>query len=385
MSYVVNGEVRISLISEGDLSNVINAQQIIINNQGRMTEGQRGSNQQTQQGAYLVRRLALDLRMFSIGLGILRREYEGINPLFDSFAGGLQIAGATATTVVGAIAMVSDISRILKNDTMGLRTAIEGLTSGGASFGALGAGAIVLSVALAALAGIVAGVFAFEVFTGITQYRAEITRLAEEITTLNTGLRNIGVEQSSLNAESAAYSAQLAVVNRQIELQGYATAEQTALQASLGSALSDVKTRQAEANAEAARTKFYIDQAKDSAEDYGEAIQETYAAVGKGMAGVAGPPVGTMGEAAPPVGQLGGEIGRTGIIKAERGEILMQKEQYASMLTSGGDSYQISISLAGANIRSDVDLESSLKKGGKAAADEIRLLEMRRRRIITKF
>jgi len=387
MSYVVNGEVRISLVAEGDLTNVVNVQNLIINNQDRMTEGQKESNQQTQQGTYLVRRLALDLRMISIGLGILRREFAGINPLFDSFAGGLQIASATAMAAVGAIMIVSDVSKLLKNETTGLGLAIKELAgvavAGGVGFAGLGAAAMALAVALAVLAGIVAAVMIFENVSGITKYRTEITRLNEDLTTLNSSMRNIGVEQSALNAESAAYAAQIAVVNRQIEIQGYATAEQTAQLKSLESAQSDVGTRQAMGNAEAARGKFETDQLTDSVKDYEEAIAREYTGLVKG---IITPNQGPSLGGGVPEEQLGGEVAKTGIVRVERGEVIMQKEQYASMLTSGGgSSYQISISLAGANIRSDVDLENALTKGGKAAADEIRLLEMRRRKVTTKF
>jgi hypothetical protein len=393
MSYVVQGTVQINLVTEGDLSGVVNIENLIINNTKSMAGAQQQMNQQSSNGAYLIRRLAIDLRMFSVGLQQIRREYEGVNPLFDSFAQSLQVAVAAATSVVGAVSAVSSISRILKQDTLGLGSAVSQLTGGGVtSFAALSASAVALTVALAGLAAIVAGVFTFEYATGITGYREEMAKLQEQIESLDASLRNLGVEQSALNAEAAAYTAQMAQVNRQIELQGYATAEQTAQLAALESALSDVKTRQAEVNAETARSTFEQKQATDSAQDYQDAIDKLYESLMKvigertaGIGAVSGflnliPSMFGLNQ-----GQLGGEVTQGGAINVERGEVLMQKEQVATMLQGGGGGYTISISLAGANIKSDVDLENGLRKGAKAAVEEIQLLEMRRRRVNTKF
>ena len=72
---------------------------------------------------------------------------------------------------------------------------------------------------------------------------------------------------------------------------------------------------------------------------------------------------------------------RRGVVGVEAGEVIMQREQIATMMAGGGTGQiSISISLAGANISGVRDLEGTLRRGGEAAREEIRRLELQRRR-----
>lgn len=179
----------------------------------------------------------------------------------------------------------------------------------------------------------------------------------------------------------------MAAVKREIEMTGDPTGMLAARLKALASQAADTGVSLAFARAESAELGYEALKGTDSMEDYREAIDE----VRKGAKEfwITGPPGGAAGMAyAPAVGQqqLGGEVRRRGIVGVEAGEVIMQREQVATMMAGGGPGQiSISISLAGANISGVRDLEGTLRRGGEAAREEIRRLELQRRRGRSRF
>ncbi|GAH55555.1 unnamed protein product [marine sediment metagenome] len=196
-------------------------------------------------------------------------------------------------------------------------------------------------------------------------------------------MRNLGVEQAALTAQGAALSARIRATKREIEMTGDPTGMLDAQLKSLQATYEDVGISQAFLRAEQSMTTLGIQKGTDTIEDYKEMIEEANQAAISGAFGAFAPPGGQQVWPGGfiPEQQLGGEVRRGGVVGVEAGEVIMQREQVATMMAGGGaGQISISISLAGANISGVQDLEGTLRRGGEAAREEIRRLELQRRR-----
>jgi len=380
--FSINAEILIQLLERGSTDatqqairdiNIQQTQNIVINKE---------ATRQSQQYASSMRGLALDLRMMTIGLSVLRREFGGLSPALDSTIMGLYVFSAALSAGIGAMrltdrlmAATTDKTSFLAKEFAHLTTALKTGSASGIAFAAVVGGIIGLQL----------GTWIGEQITPISRWKSEIKDLEVELRALQGDIRNLGVEMAALNVQSAQQQAQIAAVKREIKMTGDPTGMLVAQLKALESQAADTGVSLGFAREESARLGFEALQDTDSMEDYREAIDE----VRKGAKEIwFGPPLPGPGGgrqvwpgAFAPGAQLGGEVRRRGVVGMEAGEVIMQREQVATMMAGGGPGQiSISISLAGANISGVQDLEGTLRRGGEAAREEIRRLELQRRR-----
>ena len=377
--FSINAEILIQLLERGSTEATqqairdINVQQtnnIVINKE---------ATRQSQQYASSMRGLALDLRMMTIGLSVLKREFGGMSPALDSTIMGLYVFSAALSAGIGAmrltdrlIATTTDSTSFLAKEFKHLSTALTTGTAAGHVFG----------VVIGAIIGLQLGTWIGEQITPISRWKSEIKDLKLELQALQGDIRNLGVEMAALNVQSTQQQAQIAAVKREIEQTGDPTGMLTARLKALQSQAADTGVSLAFARAESAELGYEALKGTDSMEDYREAIDEVRKSAAEVWFG-GGEYRGAAAGYTPDVGQqqLGGEVRRGGVVGVEAGEVIMQREQVATMMAGGGPGQiSISISLAGANISGVRDLEDTLRRGGEAAREEIRRLELQRRR-----
>lgn len=379
--FTINAEILIQLLERGSTEATqqairdINIQQtnnIVVNR-----EATRGS----QQYAYSIRRLALDLRMMSIGLRILRTEFGGINPVIDIGITGLYQFAAAGSVLIGTYGVLTRSMETFRRAAGGAATNMIALQ---VALTATAGGVYIVAAAIGGLLALGLAQWIYAQRSGIADLKNEIKGLEEGLKDLQGEMRNLGVEQAALTAQGAALSARIRATKREIELTGDPTGRLAAQLKSLEATYTDVGISQGFLRAEQALTRFETEKTTDAIEDSREAIEEANRVAIAGVFGVFGAPPG--GQQVWPGGfipeqQLGGEVRRRGVVGVEAGEVIMQREQVAAMMAGGGPGQiSISISLAGANISGVQDLEGSLRRGGEAAREEIRRLELQRRR-----
>jgi len=378
-SFSINAEILIQLLERGSADATlqairdINIQQtnnIVVNKEA--TSAARGYG-------VSMRRLMMDLRMMSIGLRILRNEFGGINPILDIGIATLYQAAAAGSVLTASYGILTRAMATIKEAAGGAATNMAVLRY------ALMATAGPVYIVAAAIGGLLAlglGQWIYAQRSGIVDLKNEIKGLEESLKDLQGEMRNLGVEQAALTAQGAALSARIRATKREIELTGDPTGMLTAQLKSLEATYEDVGISQGFLRAEQALTRFETEKTTDAIEDNKEAIEEANRVAIEGfVAGTGLPAAGTPYVPAVGQQQLGGEVRRRGVIGVEAGEVIMQREQVATMMAGGAPGQiSISISLAGANISGVQDLEGTLRRGGEAAREEIRRLELQRRR-----
>ncbi|MCW3989201.1 MAG: hypothetical protein NWE88_03895 [Candidatus Bathyarchaeota archaeon] len=379
--FTINAEILIQLLERGSADATLQAiRDINIQQTNNIVVNKEASNAARGYGVSM-RRLSMDLRMLSIGLRILRNEFGGINPIVDIGISGLYQLAAAGSVLVASYGIATRATKALRAAAGGAATNMAALQ---VALAATAGGVLIVASAIGVLLALAIGQWVYAQTSGIADLKKEIKGLEEGLKDLQGEMRNLGVEQSALTAQGAALSARIRATKREIELTGDPTGRLAAQLKSLESTYTDVGISQGFLRAEQAMTRFETEKTTDAIEDSREAIEEANRVAIAGALGGQGFPSGAADMAyVPAVGQqqLGGEVRRGGIVGVEAGEVIMQREQVATMMASGGTGQiSISISLAGANISGVQDLEGTLRRGGEAAREEIRRLELQRRR-----
>lgn len=376
--FSINAEILIQLLERGSTEATQQAMRDINVQQTNNIVVNREATRGAQQYAYSMRRLALDLRLMSIGLRILRTEFGGINPVIDIGISGLYQLAAAGSVLIGTYGVLTRSMETFRRAAGGAATNMAALQ---VALTATAGGVYIVAAAIGGLLAIGIGQWIYAQRSGIADLKNEIEGLEESLKDLQGEMRNLGVEQAALTAQGAALSARIRATKREIELTGDPTGRLAAQLKSLEATYTDVGISQGFLRAEQALTRYETEKTTDAIEDSKEAIEEANRAAISGV--LAAPPSGATGMYVPAVGQqqLGGEVRRRGVVGVEAGEVIMQREQVATMMAGGGPGQiSISISLAGANISGVQDLEGTLRRGGEAAREEIRRLELQRRR-----
>lgn len=387
--FTISAEVLIQLIERGSTDATQAAIRDINIQQTQNIQINQAATRSSQQYGYSLRRVALDLRMMAIGLRILRDEYGGISPVIDIAIGGLYQFSAAGAVLIGGFGIISRGLEAFRKTAGDATTNMEALSN---VFTYTAGGVYVAAAAMGVLAAIGIGQYAYAQISGIAALRREIKALEEGMKATQSEMRNLGVEESILNAQSSALTAQINALKLEIERQGEPTESQTARLKSLEASLADVGVSMGWARAESAMYRSDLVKDTDQVEDFKEMIEEANQAAVRGVFGPSRGPQGSLSgrfATIPPEGQMGGEVRKRGAVSVEPGEIIMQREQVALMMTGRGGAgdgpISVTISLAGANITGVQDLEGTLRRGGEAAREEIRRLNLLRRRGRSRF
>ena len=386
--FTISAEVLVQLIERGSTEATQAAIRDINIQQTQNIQINQAATRSSQQYGYSLRRVALDLRMMAIGLRILRDEYGGISPIIDIAIGGLYQLSAAGAVLIGGFGIVSRGLQAFRKTAGDAATNMEALKN---VFGYTAGNVYVAAAAIGMLVAVGVGQWVYGFTSGIAGLNREIKSLEEGMKAVQSEMRNVGVEEAYLNAQSSALTAQINALKLEIERQGEPTESQTARLKSLEATLADVGVSMGWAQAESAMYRADIVQTTDQVEDFKEMIEDANKAAAEGVFGPTRGPQGSLsGRFAAPIpgGQLGGEVRKRGAVTVEPGEVIMQREQVAMMMEgvgAGGGPISVTISLAGANISGVRDLEGTLRRGGEAASEEIRRLNLLRRRGRSRF
>ncbi|MCW3988459.1 MAG: hypothetical protein NWE88_00095 [Candidatus Bathyarchaeota archaeon] len=379
--FTINAEILIQLLERGSADATLQAiRDINIQQTNNIVINKEATNAARGYGVSM-RRLSMDLRMMSIGLRILRNEFGGINPIVDIGISGLYQLAAAGSVLVGGYGILTRATKTLRQAAGGAATNMAALR---VALAATAGGVLIVASAIGVLLALAIGQWIYAQESGIADLNKEIKGLEEGLKDLQGEMRNLGVEQAALTAQGAALSASIRATKREIEQTGDPTGMLTSRLESLESTLEDVRVTEGYLRAEGAMTRLGIAMDTDAIKDKKEAIEDANRVALAAVFGGQGLPSGAVGMTYDPdIGQqqLGGEVRRRGVVGVEAGEVIMQREQFATMMAGGGTGQiSISISLAGANISGVQDLEGTLRRGGEAAREEIRRLELQRRR-----
>jgi len=374
--FTVATEILVTVNEKGSFDATIQGTKILAAEQKNLNTSTKNYNTQAQGQAYLVRRLASDLRMLSIGLSVLKREYGGINPVIDATISGFSQVSAAMSVVLGAASAVSNTYKLLGQATGTAGQGVSALTAvlWGAEAGLM---AWTAAFVIAAGAALIAGTYVFETQSGISNLRTEIKGLENDINALTSSMRNLGVEQSAINASSARNQAVIASLKREIKLTGDPTGELAVKLEAANSVSEDLAVSSSWAASQLASQSYQLTKTKDAAADYEEQIEKAkQVATDTLVAGIGiDPSIPGMGLSSHggkiPGNQLGGEVRRGGVVSVEAGEVIMQKEQAVRMGAGGAGNQTVTISLAGANIYGVQNLEEAMRRGANAAAKEL--------------
>lgn len=383
--FVIATEILVRVTEKGTIEATVQGTKALTGALKDLDAVSRTTTRGSRSQAYAIRRLALDLRMLSIGLMILKREYGGISPAIDATISGLYKASAVSSVAIGATGMLARTWRLLGLEGKSVGEAVGGFRD------ALNAG----SLSMMGYAGIVIGTVAamvllgtavFEQVSGISRLRAEIRPLKEDLEELKDVMRDLQVAQADLTAEGAKYTYVIAALKREIELTGDPTGElETRLKAAQA-AQADLRISSLEVSWALSQERAEFARTEDQIEDYKDQITEAYKAAGQA---VGGGPGGAIiipgGPGGVPQQQLGGEVRRGGIVNVEAGEVIMQREQTLTMMRGAGGPISVSISLAGAQISGIEDLVGTLRRGAAEAGEELKRLELLRYRTRSRY
>uniref|UniRef100_A0A6M3LVG9 Uncharacterized protein n=1 Tax=viral metagenome TaxID=1070528 RepID=A0A6M3LVG9_9ZZZZ len=384
-NFVVSADVIVRINQEGNLEIVGKGLQTVTQAEKDVGAATKATTGYYGSQTYQVRRLAMDLRMLSIGLMILKREYGGLNPVLDTGITLLYQTSALMSVALGATGIFGRAIDMLKgkHETLGASISAVGAAINAGTLSMTGWGAVALvGVAI----GVALSTVAFEYASGISNLRVEIRGLQQDLKELNSEMRNAQLAQQELNAETAKNQYAIAMLRREIDLTGDPTGELGVQLKALESVEADAVVRAKGLAWETSSIGVASARATDQIEDMKEQIAKAYGGPGEIVGGAFQSTVQPPGEywTGAPREQLGGEVRQSGIVSVEAGEVIMQREQVATMMAGGnvgGGPVSVSISLAGANITGVKDLVSALKSGGAEAANEIRRLELMRKRV----
>lgn len=299
--------------------------------------------------------LAFDLRLVSGGLSILRSEFEGISPAMDAAIGSMRVLSAGFSAALGTWSFVNRAQEKFGKDILTVSRATQFLS---ADFGSLTLATQAAGIVFAGLVGIHAGTFFGEWLSGIRDMKNEVRELTQDLQNLEFQMLGLSDQSAMLKEEQAMLNMIIAEVERKIEKQGYATAEDTARLESAKDQLKGLGVYQSQLAFETARSTREQTILNNEMKRYeimmGQIEKE---AVGRFMPGFD-----FRGGFKPmPVGN-----------------------QRANMV-SGPMGIQVAISLDGATIQTGEDLERALGRGGTEAGINIRReMELDRYRVASR-
>ncbi len=380
MSYVINNEINIVLNTQGAgqvatlNANIGTLSQttIIFNNQMAASTNRAASMR------VVFRQLAVDLRMISAGLRVIGTAFGEVSPIIGGSIMGFQVLVAILTTTIGIINLYNTHQRFMTSEIMQTVAAQNALTIATTAVGGA-MGVLTGAVYIVALVAVAAAIW--DVVSGTGALRRGLKAVEQQTWATKDSIQALRIEQARANEGTSAYSFQIQALELAIERQGFATDEQI-------SRLKSLKAEYASSSLEAA--SFNVELARLSTTQ--QELQRTESNIRHQQENLVSGLLERLRQSLSPTpltptgagvrAQLGGEVNRSGAINVEAGEVVMQKEQLATMLQNrgGGGGISIAISLAGANINGAGDLEGAIARGGARARKELEKLNLMRSR-----
>jgi len=375
MSYVINNEINIQLSVQGagEAASLAQNINILVDNTQNLAKAQANAGTGTTSMRYALRRLAVDMRMVAVGMRVVGAEFGAASPVIAAFTNSVYLTTSALVSLIAVINVQQSWNSIVTN-AQATGTALTGLN---AVIQKVATSSHLLVYALAAIAAVMVISWIYDQITGLSKMKDALKNTEDAIWQLNDRMQSLRITQAQLSEGTNMYSYRVQALELEIERQGYATEGQIMLLKSLQAEYKSAGLEAAYLNLEAGRyqtTLLELNQIKSRTQyDIDNVNRDLVNRIQGGYQGAANIPI------PPPKSQLGGEVNRSGAINVEAGEVVMQKEQLATMLQGrGGGNISLTISLAGANINGVDDLEGSIARGGERAREEIQKLRMLR-------
>jgi len=361
----INPEIRVVLRAIDELSGTLRANTEAVNElQGSLqgaTKTTETFTEKHQSVRMTMRGVALDLRMISIAVAIFRREMEETNPVLAGMAEGLLMVstGLTATFAAGDLAY-----RASMMISSGFLTATHTVTLfGHAITTSLATIGIVIGAIVAVAAAVVWLAQAWSPATRATEYfSGRMDYLKKQVEDAKVAIEGLRLEMEGLTTQQEILRLETMKLEHVQKERGFLTQEEIATMAALESSQERLALGVQEYRTQIAMAEHTTNQWQGELEMINRYIaklptmgfQPGYA-LGIKEEEVFGRP------APPPYGQMGFPP-------------VFNLVTPRTIQTEGARTGQItvSISLAGAQITSDIDLIAALERGGQRAASEIR-------------
>jgi len=412
-SYYIN----LVLQSQGNADSTVKSLQQANNYGGNMNVTFSQTQQVAKGASKQFRRLALDLRMVSMGVRTLQQEIGGVNPAFSAMASTVQVAVAAVMLAEGASRLLAraeaekaayikaatkatidqsvaeavnqSVAAALKAELVGLGFSTKEIAKFmNESSIAVTENSTAMHGARAAVEGLKIALATFwpylvilttigiitwfdDMASGAATARREIKQLTDANDELGVSIAALTAVNAGLSAEAAEYQATLTAVNAQIDKFGESPdllQQQKAAEAGLrdlGVDRSQLNVAMAANEALRARASASITAneltTKRAAPAYRTNKYIDNTGIFQGIENMFN---------SLPGAQAGAELRKTGMIYAHAGEVVAPREQIPS-LAGGGGGVSLTISMAGANIYGAEGIRQALTEGADAAMNTI--------------
>ncbi len=188
-----------------------------------------------------VRRLLLDLRMFSFGVRTLRREFGDTNPAIEAMSQALLVLAASGTMVVSGLSLITGVSKKLPFIQLVFQTVAFAAktTLAAASITMLAAGATLL-IAIPLLGWI------RDQTSGMATLRREAKDLAADLRVLGAEIDSLTRSQDRFNLGMSSLSLQMQKLKQAIDLQESGTEAMEARYAALSAEYANARLEASE-------------------------------------------------------------------------------------------------------------------------------------------
>lgn len=377
---------NVDVVKKGDLEDMLDDLKKMKETVPGVTDVTASLTTTTEAGGVSMRRFAMDMRMMTMGLYILRRELGGTSGVMDTATQSLFIFSAGLNVGVGLFRVLQDVTKTVKDYTKDGATGFEALGLAIKNSSWAGAGFILVVGAIAAAA---AGTWAFEMASGISTIRDQINGWTKDLEGVKVAMSEVNAAQAGLNETGAIYQYQLAQLENAAKLAGGATKEQQtridALKLAIDQNKLSLQGYGVEAAHAAATQAGLTYQIAKGTYQIGQTYEMGKRILVGGFQGAGGMPPGAENVPAP---QIGAEVTAPGYIYAHRGEIIEPREEMGPGFAAGaglGGNISVGISFPGAQFNTSEDIVSALSRGGEAAGYELnRHLELMRHGVRTR-
>ena len=269
MSAPINPEIQVILRAVDELSSTINANTEAVRSLTTAYQGATAAtvtHGQAQRRTQLsMRRVALDLRMISIATAIFRREIGETNPVVDLFSRGLLIVSTTATATMAVVDLLTNANLKAALSFSAVATAARAAAVAVGTF--ILAHPVIIILAAIAVAIIAIGTALSPATQAARYFRAELKQLERASTDAKLALDVLRYGMEELNITSQIMRIREMEVREMVERRGYATQYEAQL-------LGNLRANQADVNVEMERQRLISMQTEHTLHGYQMRIED---------------------------------------------------------------------------------------------------------------
>jgi len=401
MSAPINPEVQIIFTAIDQLTQNVAAMTTAVNTLNQSVSGvsssQKGAQTSVDQHGISMRRLALDFRMISIATSIFRREIGASNPIIDGATKALLIFSTTITMATAVTDLATKANLVSSLSFTALSASIGSATAAAAAFIATPIGAVITAIVAVIAAVVALGTYFAPAAVATRQFQQELDTLKDKAEDTKVAIDRLKYGMEGLQVVNQVLRIQEMEIRNAIDRRGYATKEEE-------QAIKGLTAVQGGLNLEMEKQRLITMKAEYALHGYELRIDDINRTIKELPSfGFSPGAVYTVPEEEEPYGQRGFaptflairqadvqlpfprgraretaehqlNVTRAVLEEARMGEMgaMLTANNMGSATQITGTPIAISISLAGAIISTEIDMEGALRRSAATAALEIK-------------